>query len=296
MAGTREIRKRIKSVANIAQITKAMELVAASRMRRAQEMAVAGRRYTYTMDAMLQNLLQHTDPEYHPLLRQFEQKQPGRTLLIVFGPDKGLCGGLITNLLREVLRFSQTTDQIDYMTMGKKARDIVRKAKGTMVADVPLHEKPRLVDVVTLSQMAIDEFTSGKYQRVMIANTRFISTLKQQPQVRQLLPLSADQLSQSHQDMQSASPTVMPAEELEYVFEPNVDIVLGQLLPRFVEMTIFQSLLEALASEYSARMIAMKNAGDNAHDLEHDLTLTFNQLRQASITAELAEIASASSL
>lgn len=297
MAGTREIRKRIRSVANIAQITKAMELVAASRMRRAQEVALSGRRYNFTMYSMLQNLLQHTEADKHPLLRQYEESHSGQTLMIVFGPDKGLCGGLITNLLREVLRFKQANPgAIEYMTMGKKARDVARKAGGAIVADVPLHEKPRLNDVVTLTQMAIDEFVSGKYSRVVVANTRFISTLKQQAQVKQLLPLSPELLSQSTSDIAGAKPEVLPAEELEYIFEPNVDTVLSQLLPRFVEMTIFQSLLEALASEYSARMMAMKNAGDNAKDLQQELTLTFNQLRQASITAELAEIASGSNV
>lgn len=297
MAGTREIRKRIKSVTNIAQITKAMELVAASRMRRAQEIAIAGRRYNYTMYSMLQNLLQHTDPDKHPLLKQYEDSDNnGRVLMLVFGPDKGLCGGLITNLMREVARYQRDNREIEYMTMGKKARELVRKLGGTIVADVPLHERPRLADVITLTEMAIDQFSQGKYAKVVIANTRFVSTLKQQAQVVQLLPLTAEVLDRSHAILSSAKPEVMPNEDIEYVFEPDVDTVLGHLLPRFVEMTIFQALLEALASEYSARMIAMKNAGDNAHDLQHDLTLTYNQLRQASITAELAEIASASAL
>jgi F-type H+-transporting ATPase subunit gamma len=298
MANSREIRKRIKSVGNIAQITKAMELVAASRMRRAQDTALAGRRYNYTMYAMLRNLLAHTDPNQHALLRQYEANSGhSSVLVVVFGPDKGLCGGLIGNLLREVARFKQQNQSLslEYLTMGKKAREVVRKLGGQIVADVPLREKPTLSDVVPMTQIVLDEFMSGKYQRVVVVNTRFISTLKQQAQIKQLLPLSEELLAQAEARM-SRQPEVLPSEELDYLYEPGVDAVLSALLPRAVEMSIFQALLEALASEYSARMIAMKNAGDNAHDLQQELTLTYNQLRQASITAELAEIASASSL
>ncbi len=291
MPSTREIRRRIKSVTNIGQITKAMELVAASRMRRAQETALAGRRYTYTMDAMLKSLLAHTEAERHALLRQYESSDPeAPVLVIVFGPDKGLCGGLIGNLMREIARFMQTEKNVEFVTMGKRARQAVRKLGGTIVADVPLRERPRLNDVTVMSQIAIDGFSTDAYRQVFIANTKFVSTLKQQAQVVPLLPLSKELVEQDQQAMVSAQPQVV-AEDRDYLYEPDVDTVLSRLLPRYVEMTVFEALLEALASEYSARMMAMKNAGDNARDLQQELQLTYNQLRQASITAELAEIA-----
>jgi F-type H+-transporting ATPase subunit gamma len=298
MPSTRGIRRRIKSITNIGQITKAMELVAASRMRRAQETALAGRRYTFTMDAMLKSLLSHTDPAGHPLLRQYEDLtdihgQSGKVLVLVFGPDKGLCGGLVTNLMREVARFMQTEDEVEFVTMGKRARQAVRKLNGTIVADVPLHERPRLNDVLVMSNVAIEGFSAGTYKKVMIANTRFVSTLKQQAQVIPLLPLSPELVGQRLEAMTGSEPQVMPTNDHEYTYEPSVETVLMQLLPRYVEMTVFEALLEALASEYSARMMAMKNAGDNARELQQELNLTYNQLRQAAITAELAEISSA---
>jgi F-type H+-transporting ATPase subunit gamma len=293
MASSREIRRRIRSVTNIGQITKAMELVAASRMRRAQETALAGRRYTRTMYEMLQNLLSHTDPDNHPLLRQYETGLNDKPLLmVVFGPDKGLCGALITNLLREIALFARDNQNIEYATMGKKAREGVRKLGGTIIADVPLRDKPRLSDIGGLTKIVIDDFVADKYRGVVVANTHFVSILRQEARVTPLLPLSQE-LVAKQESMMVPGPYVLPREDLEYLYEPDIDTVLGLLLPRFVEMTIFQSLLEAQASYYSAQMMAMKNAGDNAHELQQELVLTYNQLRQASITAELAEIASA---
>lgn len=281
MPSTREIRRRIRSVRNIKQITKAMELVAASKMRRAQDVAMSGRRYNQTMEAMLTNMLPQVDAESHPLLRTPGEGDDRPMLAIVIGPDKGLCGGLISNLLREIHQLQTSRPNIEFATMGKRAREGVRKLGGTIVADVPLLERPRLRDVVGLSQVAVNDFKAGKYQQVVIINTQFVSTLVQKPQVRQLLPLTVES---------------MPSTEMapqEFLYEPGMDAVLEELLPRYVEMSIYQAQLEAQASEHSARMIAMKNAGDNASELQQELTLAYNQLRQATITAELAEIAAA---
>jgi F-type H+-transporting ATPase subunit gamma len=285
MASSREVRRRIKSVTNIGQITKAMELVAASRLRRAQESALASRRYTQTLDQMVEHLVRRTDPENHPLL---QQNDSSKVLMVVFGPDKGLCGALITNLLREVAHYKAQGADIEYVTMGKRAREIVRKLGGSIVADVPLHEKPRLSDVTPLTKIVVEDYGSGNYGQVVIAYTDFVSVLRQQAQVKPLLPLDTKTMaSLTSQDNQP---------QAEYLYEPSADEVLSQLLPRYVELSVYQALLEALASEYAARMMAMKNAGDNANDLKQELTLTYNQLRQASITAELAEIASGASV
>jgi F-type H+-transporting ATPase subunit gamma len=290
MAGTREIRRRIKSVKNIGQITKAMELVAASKMRRAQEAALNGRRYNVALYSMLRNLLAHSDPEQHPLLSQVAPGDTRPILVVAFGPDKGLCGGLISNLLREVVHFKQAHPKVEFATMGKRIRDGVRKTGAEIVADAPLHERPGLGDVLALTKIVLDDYESGKYQQVVIANTQFISTLQQKPQIRQLLPLALEAVSQAQQLYDFEQPVAQ-----EFLYEPSANAVLAQLLPRYVEMAVFQALLEAQASEQSARMIAMKNAGDNAHDIQEDLTLAANQIRQASITAELAEISAAGS-
>ena len=285
MAGTREISRRIKSVKNIGQITKAMELVSASKMRRSQEAAVGGRRYSQTLHTMLANLVAHTTAEHHPLLQQSEQLGNGshKVLMIVFSPDKGLCGGLISNVLREIQQFGQTHPHVTYVTMGKRGRDGVIRMGGEVLADFPLHDRSQLRHVLPLTKVAINAYLHEGYQEVIIAHTRFINILVQKPFMHQILPLSMsiEKIESENSDLDS-----------EFLFEPSVEAVLEQLLPRYVEMTIYQALLEAQASEHSARMVAMKNAGDNARDIQDELTLTKNQLRQASITAELAEISS----
>ncbi len=290
MASTREIRRRIRSVKNIGQITRAMELVAAAKMRRAQEAALAGRKYNDTMYAMLANMLGRVDVSSHNLLQQPNQTTNGsQPLVVVFGPDKGLSGALPTNLVREVGRFMQTNPNLRLVTMGKRTRDGLIKLKGEVVADFPLQERPRLRDILALTRFVLDEFKAGRCSEVLIANTKFISTMQQQPKLSQLLPLSpellqVDYLAQEVRDRDTD-------ESADFLFEPGVDAILDQLLPRFVEMTVYQALLEAFASQYSAQMMAMRSAGDNAKELQDELTLTYNQLRQASITAELAEIA-----
>ena len=288
MASTREIRRRIRSVKNIGQITRAMELVAAAKMRRAQEAALAGRKYNDTMYAMLANMLGKVDVSNHKLLQQPDQAVNGSSqpLVIVFGPDKGLCGALPTNLIREVGRFMQSNPNTKLATMGKRTRDGLIKLQGEVVADFPLQERPRLRDILALTKFVLDEFEAGRCSEVLIANTKFISTMQQQPKLSRLLPLSPELLRVDYLTEREEAES-----EADFLFEPGADTILAQLLPRFVEMTVYQALLEAFASQYSAQMMAMRSAGDNAKELQDELTLTYNQLRQASITAELAEIA-----
>lgn len=293
MASTREIRRRIRSVKNIGQITRAMELVAAAKMRRAQDMALAGRSYNQTMYVMLEQLLRRVDNRRYRLLQQPDDAQTAvAPLVVMFGPSRGLVGSLPFNLIREVSNFIDQHPNSRLVTMGKRTRDGVLKLHRDieLVADFPLRERPRLGDILSLSRLVMDEYMQGRSDRVYIANTQFINTMQQQPQISGLLPLTpellrVDYLSDDEDDDER---------DVEYLLEPSVDALVEQLLPRFVEMTIYQALLEALASEYSAQMIAMRNASDNAKDLQDELTLTYNQLRQASITAELAEIAAGS--
>ena len=293
MASTREIRRRIRSVKSIGQITRAMELVAAAKMRKAQETALAGRKYNQTMYAMLAELLYKADLEDHPLLMQSPsntEAKDDRPLVIVFGPDKGLSGALPANLIKEVSRFIAQNPNTKLITMGKRSRDGLIKQKATILADFPLNERPRLKDILPIAKMAVDEFRQGRATRVLVANTRFVSTMQQTPQVHALLPLSP-QMLQVDFLRQDEGDSDNQVDHADFLFEPGVDEILEQLLPRFIEMTIYQDLLEALASQYSAQMMAMRNASDNAKELQDELTLTYNQLRQASITAELAEIA-----
>jgi F-type H+-transporting ATPase subunit gamma len=285
MAGTREIRRRIKSVKNIGQITRAMELVAASKMRKAQEAATAGRTYTKTLHHMTRTLLRHTDPRMHILLRRPQSARAKKVLVVVIGPNKGLCGGLITNLLRVTHQFLRVQADADVITMGRRVRDSLIRQGSTIVADFPLHERPLLRHVLPLSHMAVEGFTQQAYREVWVIHSHFISTLRQEPRVIQLLPLATESLVGYEKE---AAADLL---DEEFQYEPTVDAVLTRILPRVVDLGFYQALLESVACEHSARMIAMKNAGDNAHELQDELVLTFNQLRQAAITAEVAEIA-----
>lgn len=292
MANSREIRRRIKSVASIGQMTRAMELVAAAKMRRAQDTTLASRRYVQTMYQMLSNILPTVEPGSHPLLQKphHQLDNQAKTLIIVFGPDRGLTGSLPTNLIRKVTQYQKDHPHTQLLTMGKRTRDGLIKLKSQVLADFPMVEKPRLGDIVALAKVATEEFLSGRVDQVVIAKATFYSTLRQEPEISQLLPLSSQLLkSEIGSDLQHDD-----QDECDFLFEPSAQVLLDQLLPRFIEMTIYQALLEAQASEYSAQMMAMKNAGDNAKELQEELTLTFNQIRQASITAELAEIAAGS--
>src|SRR5690606_21474276 len=174
------------------------------------------------------------------------------------------------------------------VTMGKRTRDGLIKLKANVVADFPLQERPRLRDILSLTNFVLDDYQTGQSSEVLIANTKFISTMQQQPKISHLLPLSPELL---RVDYLSENDAEVEDDNADFLFEPNADEILNQLLPRFVEMTVYQALLEAFASQYSAQMMAMRTAGDNAKELQDELTLTYNQLRQASITAELAEIA-----
>ncbi|HEY0456132.1 MAG TPA: ATP synthase F1 subunit gamma [Verrucomicrobiae bacterium] len=285
MPSTRDIRRRIKSVKNTAQITKAMQMVASAKMRKAQQAALSGRPYAALMNSVLAEVSAGVGDFSHPLLEAREVKKVG---VIVISTDKGLCGALNTNLLREAAKFDKATSA--YVTAGRKAAQFVARTKRQLVAEFTYKDNPLFGEARAISHFARDLFLEGKVDRVEVLYTRFISTLNQRPELVTLLPLSEIKpfaLKGQENEAPAAS------DHREYLFEPDASTVLGSLLPHYLNFQIYQYLLEAKASEHSARMVAMKNATDNAKQLIKDLTLEYNKLRQANITRELLEITSA---
>ncbi len=285
MASTQDIRRRIKSIRNIGQLTKAMQMVAASKMRRAQQAALAGRPYAALMNKVLVSLQQRSDPKLHPLLQVREVK---RELVLVISTDKGLAGSLNTNLLREAARFE--TEKTGYVVSGRKARQFVARTKRSFLADFELKDAPAFIETKPIAQFCIEKFLSGEVDKVTALYTHFINTINQQPLVRTLLPISNFDLPQSKTvEGAGASPDPM----VGYTFEPTPEAVLDVMLPYYIQYQVYQMIMDARASEHSARMVAMKNATDNAKEFIKDLTLEYNKMRQASITTELLEIATA---
>ena len=301
--GTREIRRKIKSIKNTRQITKAMELVAASKMRKAVANAVSLRAYARLASALLTNLAEKTSAGAqtlaHPLLAR---RQVKKVLTIVLSTDKGLCGGLNTQLFRKLAEYikaeknKKNPPELFFVAVGKKAQDFLRRSGQRVVAaHAAMSNHPAMNDTYAISRMVLEDYASGAYDKVMLVYTDFISAINQKPTVRRLLPLSRFALEEMLEGLETkshhqADSTVEAVAATEYIFEPSPKIVLEMLLPRLTEMQIYQSILEAAASEHSARMFAMRNATDNASEFIDDLTLAYNQMRQASITAELAEI------
>src|SRR5215831_10961831 len=284
MANTRDIRRRIKSIRNTAQITKAMQMVAASKMRKAQQHALAGRPYAELMNKVLVSLQQRTNPQLHPLL---EIRPLKKELVLIISTDKGLCGGLNTNLFREVANFDQT--KTAFVVSGKKARQFIARTKRELLADFELKDSPSFVESKPLSKFCLEKFLRHEADKVSVLFTHFINTISQRAVVQTLLPISSFDLPKGASE--EAKEDLDPM--LGYVFEPKAEELLGAVLPYYIQFQVFQMILDARASEHSARMVAMKNATDNAEQFIKDLTLEYNKMRQASITTELLEIATA---
>jgi len=283
VASLRDIRRRIRSVRSTAQITKAMELVAASRMRRAQLRVLASRPYAEAMSAMIRQLgLARKEGEVlHPLLQQRATRH--RVGLVMLTTDRGLCGALNTNLIRRGTEFLLSAEQeMELVTVGRKGQDFMaRRGRAIRATFTHLGDRPEYMSIVPIARVVINDFEAGRIDAAYLLYPKFISTLAQRPQIDQLLPIEP------------------PAEiaggqrAAEYIYEPDPRAILDELLPRYVEVQIFQAVLETIASEQSARMVAMRAANDNAKELIDGLTLTYNRARQAAITAEVNEIASA---
>lgn len=294
MAGTLELKRRIKSVTSTKKITRAMQMVSAAKMRKAQSAALASRTYSRLAWQIVTNLADQVDPEYHRLLQTNTAKGNAEKKigLILVSSNRGLIGSFNSNLLaltNKYLESEENTELIAEVTVvGKKGRDALLRMGKNIVAEFPKHDRTVPIDeIVPLSQMVIVDHLAGKYSKIVIAYTDFISTITQKPKIVQLLPLPT---TEHHEHLPDTELAGKKKYHFEYLFEPRPQEVLDYLLPRIIQAQIYQAILESDASEHSARMVMMKNATDAANDLIDDLTLTYNQLRQANITKELAEI------
>ena len=283
-ANTRDIRRRIKSIKNTAQITKAMQMVAAAKMRKAQSSALAGRPYADLINRVLVSLSGRTNPELNELL---EVRPVRRELVLVVTTDKGLCGALNTNLLREVAQFDKT--KTAFVGAGRKGVQFLARNRNDLVADFALKDAPGLLDTKPISKFLIEKFSSKEVDRVSVLYTKFINTLTQRPTLQTILPISPADLPHA----EPGAENVGGENQTEYIFEPSAADVLAGILPHYIHFQVYQMVLDSRASEHSARMVAMKNATDNAKQLIKDLTLEYNKVRQASITTELLEISTA---
>lgn len=297
---TRLIQRRIKSVTNTKKITKAMELVAASKMRKAVSGVLATRPYAEAAWRAISEIAKVTDPGLHPLL----STKPGsdRVLVILFTSDRGLCGGFNAQMLRKVKQFVgglPEDKEIDFITVGKKGEAAARRMRLNLIASfIELDAHPTVTDVRPIADLAVKDFTEGKYEAVYLAFTDYVSAIVQNPNISQLLPIARIEglgeafAADGSRESSAGGGLEIGAVGHDYVFEPSPEAVLDQMLPRLVEAQIYQAILESTASEHSARMVAMRSATDAATEMIDSLTLTFNRARQAGITAEIAEISS----
>jgi F-type H+-transporting ATPase subunit gamma len=288
MPSTRDIRRRIKSVKNTAQITKAMQMVAASKMRKAQQAALSGRPYATLMNEVLAEVTANAQDITHPLM---EVRPVKKRAVILVSTDKGLCGALNSNVMREAAKLDRNTTI--FITAGRKSSQFVARTKRTLVAEFTYKDAPLFSEGRAISKFAQELFLKGEVDQVDILFTNFISTLNQRPELRQLLPLTEIKGVVAGIGSHGEGVALEKTGTTEFLFEPNAATVIGQLLPHSLNFQVYQILLESKASEHSARMVAMKNATDNAKQLVKDLTLEYNKIRQATITKELLEITSA---
>ena len=280
MAGSKEIRTKIKSVQNTRKITKAMEMVAASKMRKAQDRMRAARPYAEKIRNVAAHI-SHANPEYrHPFL--IERDTVNRVGIIVITTDKGLCGGLNTNVLRMTLNkmkeWESHGETFEVCAIGNKGFGFMQRLGANVVSHViQMGDKPNMEKMIGAVKTMLDGYTHDRFDRLMVFYTKFINTMKQEPVMEQLLPLSGEKIG-------------VPQGSWDYIYEPDAKAVLDQVLTRYVESLIFQGVAENMASEQSARMVAMKAASDNAGSVIDELTLIYNKTRQAAITKELSEI------
>ena len=318
-ANSKAIKRRITSVKNTRKITKAMELVAASKMRKAVEAALGTREYAKHAWDILQHIAEAEREKVHPLLTARPVK---KILMILVTSNRGLCGGLNANILKKATalikepksmamhRVKDAKDasedvQIDVLSVGKKGERTVAKLGVEVLGSfIEMSDTPRFAEVQLIAQIALEKYEAGEYDKVVVAYSDFVSAIVQEPKVRQLLPISPVDLEKTMLEMKRLSEQPLLSEEsgreqhmgvdhaVEFTYEPSPEQVLNIILPRLVETQVYQSVLESSASEHSARMMAMRNASDAAKDMIEDLVFTLNRARQASITQEIAEISS----
>lgn len=277
MATVRQIRRRVRSVTSIAKVTKAMELVAGSKMRRSQQRALQARPYAEKMLEVLGDLAKQQGEES---LHSFLTVRPvQRNLVLFLSPNRGLAGGLPSNMNRRAAAFAlEQAEPVSFVTVGRKGRDFIARTSQQLVADFAMPDYPELLDTLPVTHVVLDEYESGRADRVFLLYPRFINTAVQQPTVKQILPIEPVDIEDR------------TVEDVDYIYEPNPQEVFGHLLPRYIEMTIYQAILESEACELSARMVAMRNATEAAKEMIQTLTLVYNKARQEQITKELLDI------
>lgn len=306
MSSTRIIKRRIKSSQNIAQITKAMEMVSASKMKRAQEMALASRPYSEKMAEVITQLSDKAQHQFkHFLLSdprlRWPKEQEFTVLTILFSTDKSLCGGLNTNLFRGLENWLKTLKdelklppktKLSFITVGKKSKEHILKTNRFLLAEFPqFGDRPHFQDILPISRLIIDSFKKGQLQMTFMAYMEFISTISQKLAVKQLLPIKTSQFQLKSTEPAKTQPTSeKKASTGDYIFEPAPEKIFKHLLPQYIELQLYHVLLESLASEHSSRMVAMKNANENALEIVNQLTLEYNQARQTKITNELLDV------
>lgn len=291
MANAREVKQRIKSVKNISQVTRALQAVSASKVRKTINLLDRTRPYAQKAWQVLQHIAMQPGKEFlHPLLIRRENIK--KTLVIVISGDRGLAGAYNTNVIRSVQDwFGDLEEQVNYIAVGKKGRDLlIRREKNVIAEFSDLPAEPSYADVSVIGLMAVEEFLSGNVDQVQLVYTRFINRMDQKPERKKLLPIEAGEDERVRTFTGQEAPGVLAG---NYIYEPDRSMILDQIVPRFVELQVFHAVLESLASEHAARMVAMKSATDNASELGEALQLEYNKARQQAITNEMLDIAGA---
>lgn len=275
------LRRRIRSAKNISQITKAMEMVSAAKMRKSQDQAIATKPFSQKLESVIGRISASSGDISHPLFRQ--TKEAKKAMLIIVSTDKGLCGPLNVNLFRAILNWSEDEakhEKLEIVHVRKRAKTPIKKIATELTAVFhEISETPSFEESRAISKLAIDTFTKGQVDEVYVAYPEFVSTLVNTPMIKRILPVTS---------AETLAPTAK-----EYTFEPSPSELVQELVPYMVEMSVYQILIDASASEHSSRMVAMKNASDNAHDLIGSLTLDYNQARQSQVTTELLDATTA---
>lgn len=292
MISTRTIRRQIQSVKNTGQITKAMEMVSASKMRKSQEAALMSRPYAEAALHMLKKVSESVEPQKNILLKKKEGKN---ICLLVVTSDKGLCGGLNSNILREASRIinKEKDKNISIVAVGKKAESFFTRTSNIHAVFNGIGDTVELKETLPISNLLINDFSKGRFDKITAIYTNFISTLKQEVKVRTILPITRKNLEETIEEIENMAvpdKNLKNGNNIEYKFEPSPEEVLHRLLPNLIETQTYHIVLESNASEHSARMVAMKSATDNARELLGDLRLTYNYVRQQKITQEMSEI------
>jgi F-type H+-transporting ATPase subunit gamma len=293
MQSPQQIRRQIQSTKNTSQITKAMEMVAASKMKKSQQAAMMARPYAEAALGILQSVSESVEPRRHTLL---ENRDVKNLCLLVVTSDKGLCGGLNSNILREARKIMEENKDrnIAIIAIGKKAENYFKKTKNISAVFSAIGDTVELRETIPISKLLIKDFIEQKYDKIIAVYTNFISTLKQDVKIKKLLPITRRSLEETIEEIEDMAKDEVLEEKnnnnMEYKFEPSVEKVLCDLLPNLIETQVYHIVLESNASEHSARMVAMKSATDNALEMLDDLKLTYNYIRQQKITQEMSEI------